>query len=84
VRFGLATEICPAQLLARFHELSSKEISMDRKYIITNALLWATAIIASVVVGAPAVLSGVLLPVLATGSLLALQRKPDNAACAHE
>jgi len=43
---------------------------MDRSNQIANAVLWASAIVASAVVGAPAVLSVVLLPALAAISLL--------------
>lgn len=54
---------------------------MNRRYLITNAFLWAAAIIASAIVGAPAVLSGVLLPVLASCSLLVLWSKPKPSEC---
>ena len=43
---------------------------MSRTRFISNALLWASAIIASAIVGAPVVLSTILLPVLATCALL--------------
>ena len=43
---------------------------MNRKYLIANGILWAAAIIASAIVGAPTVLSVVLLPALAIISLL--------------
>jgi hypothetical protein len=43
---------------------------MNRKYFIANGILWAAAIIASAIVGAPRVLSVVLLPALAIISLL--------------
>lgn len=49
---------------------------MNRKYIIANAGLWAAAIIASAVVGAPTVLSIVLLPALGIVSLLLAWRPP--------
>ncbi len=48
---------------------------MNRKYIIANSVLWAAAIIAAAAVGAPAVLSIVLLPALASVSLLLTQGK---------
>lgn len=51
---------------------------MNRKYLISNAVLWAAAIIASAIVGAPAVLSTILLPSLATCSLLAA--RPTSAS----
>lgn len=44
---------------------------MNRKYILANSILWATAIIASAIVGAPTVLTLILLPALATASWLA-------------
>jgi hypothetical protein len=43
---------------------------MSRTRFISNALLWASAIIASAIVGAPTVLSTILLPALATCALL--------------
>ncbi len=51
--------------------------------LIANAILWAAAIATSAIVGAPAFLSTVLLPLLATISLL-LQRRliGHRAECA--
>jgi hypothetical protein len=43
---------------------------MNRKYFIANAILWAAAIIASAIVGAPSYLSIGILPGLAASSLL--------------
>ena len=43
---------------------------MNRKHLIVNGILWAAAIIASAIVGAPTVLSIVLLPALAIVSLV--------------
>ncbi|MEQ1516898.1 MAG: hypothetical protein ABL931_10465 [Usitatibacteraceae bacterium] len=43
---------------------------MNRKPHIANSLLWAVAIIASALVGAPPLLSLILLPALAAMSLL--------------
>ncbi|MGZ5131292.1 MAG: hypothetical protein ACXWCJ_08660 [Caldimonas sp.] len=43
---------------------------MHRKHLIATAALWAAAIVASAVVGAPDVLSAFLLPVLAVIALL--------------
>jgi hypothetical protein len=43
---------------------------MHRKYVLTNALLWAAAIVGAAVVGAPTFLSLILLPCLGTTSLL--------------
>jgi hypothetical protein len=48
---------------------------MNRKHLIVNAILWAAAILASAIVGAPTVLSVVLLPALAIVSLLATRSK---------
>jgi hypothetical protein len=46
---------------------------MRGKYAnIANAILWAAAIIASALVGAPTVLSAVLLPALAAASFLVI------------
>jgi hypothetical protein len=44
---------------------------MNRKFIIANSILWATAIIAAALLGAPTTLSIILLPSLAGCSLLA-------------
>ncbi len=52
---------------------------MDRKYLIANAVLWAAAIIASAIVGAPTVLSAVVLPVLGIVSVLLAWRKPATS-----
>jgi len=43
---------------------------MNRKHLIINGILWAAAIIASAIVGAPTALSVVLLPALAIVSLV--------------
>ena len=48
---------------------------MNRKHLIVNGILWAAAIIASAIVGAPTVLSAVLLPALAIVSLVVTGRK---------
>ena len=49
---------------------------MSRAYLITNAILWAAAIVASALVGAPTVLSLIVLPSLAIVSLLLAWRTP--------
>lgn len=43
---------------------------MDKTYLLTNALLWAAAIIASTVLGAPTFLTLILLPSLGMISVL--------------
>jgi len=43
---------------------------VNRNHLIANAILWAAAILASALVGAPSVLSVLLLPTLALASLL--------------
>ena len=48
---------------------------MNRKHLIVNGILWAAAIIASAIVGAPTVLSVVLLPALAIVSLVVTASK---------
>ena len=48
---------------------------MNQKFVLTNAMLWAAAIVASAILGAPGVLSWLLLPSLATIALLLL--RPD-------
>jgi hypothetical protein len=52
---------------------------MSRNYFFANAILWAAAIVAAAVVGAPALLSTILLPALAAGSLL-MTRPRSGAA----
>lgn len=54
---------------------------MNRRYLISNAILWAAAIIASAIVGAPVVLSALLLPVLASCALLIAGSKPKSNEC---
>jgi hypothetical protein len=49
---------------------------MSRAYPITNAILWTAAIVASALVGAPTVLSLIVLPSLAIVSLLLAWRTP--------
>ena len=49
------------------------------RFYIANSILWAAAIIASAVVHAPTVLSLILLPVLAAGSLLFMDPKFGQA-----
>jgi hypothetical protein len=43
---------------------------MSRSRCLANAILWAAAILAAAVAGAPAFFTTILLPVLAAGSLL--------------
>ena len=55
---------------------------MSRSYTIANAILWASAIIASAVLGAPSSVSLLLLPALATGSwLLTLRASASDRPC---
>jgi len=49
---------------------------MSRAYLIANALLWAAAIVASARVGAPMVLTLIVLPSLAFVSVLLTWRAP--------
>jgi hypothetical protein len=48
---------------------------MNRTPFISNAVLWAAAILASAIVGAPPVLSAILLPALAACALLLTRPK---------
>jgi hypothetical protein len=64
----------PLKLDVRRHNSQPWEITMGRKYLIANAVLWAAAIIASALVAAPTVLSLVVLPALASISLLLTSR----------
>jgi hypothetical protein len=54
---------------------------MNRKFFISNAILWAAAIIASAIVGAPPVFSAILLPALAACSLLVTRPKSRITEC---
>jgi hypothetical protein len=49
---------------------------LGRGYLIANAVLWAAAIIASAILGAPRLLTFILLPALAAISLLLAGRRP--------
>ena len=53
---------------------------MGHKYVIANAVLWAAAIVAAAIVGAPTVLTLVLLPVLGIVSLLLTSRARGKGA----
>ena len=70
----------PLNANVRHHTSLRKETTLGHKYLIANGILWAAAIIAAVIVGAPTVLSGVLLPVLAAMSLLLAWRMPRVGA----
>jgi hypothetical protein len=48
---------------------------MNRMQIISNAVLWAGAIFASAILGAPPILSAVLLPTLAACALITLAER---------
>jgi hypothetical protein len=52
---------------------------MGRAYLIANVVLWAAAIVASTVVGAPTVLSFIVLPSLAFVSLTLAWRAPAQS-----
>ncbi len=54
---------------------------MNRQPYIANAILWASAIVASAILGAPAALTLVLLPSLATCALLVTRPKAPRAEC---
>ena len=64
------------QLVASRHHLRRK--TMNQKPVLTHAMLWAAAIVASATVGAPGFLSLILLPCLATISLLVIR---NNTRC---
>lgn len=58
---------------------------MHRKHSIINALLWASAILASAILGAPKGLTVVLLPALAYCALMQARpksRSTDGSLCA--
>jgi hypothetical protein len=52
---------------------------MNRKHFIANAIIWACAIIASMVVNAPFVLTVIILPILAVCSLFVSRPRPPRA-----
>lgn len=54
---------------------------MSRKHYIGNAILWAAAIIASALLGAPPVFTTILLPSLATCALLITRPQSRTAPC---
>lgn len=54
---------------------------MLRKHFIPNAILWAAAIVASALVGAPPILSTVLLPSLAFSALIATRPNSRASEC---
>jgi len=74
-----------AQSFSEAVSLISKESELKtyRTFYISNALLWAAAILASAIVGAPLVLSTILLPTLAVTFILFTGpklRQPDREA----
>ena len=56
---------------------------MSEKYVVVNAILWASAIIASAILGAPYFMSVILLPSLATISLLVNRQARHTYRCSH-
>jgi len=52
---------------------------MNRMQLVSQAVLWAAAIFASAILGAPGILSAVLLPTLATCALISLSEQ--NRRC---
>jgi hypothetical protein len=54
---------------------------MNQKHFLSNAILWAAAILASAIAGAPPFFSVVLLPTLATAALLVTRPQARAARC---
>jgi hypothetical protein len=54
---------------------------MNHKTYIANAVCWAAAIIASAIIGAPAVFTVLLLPGLASCALIVTWEKSPAAPC---
>lgn len=54
---------------------------MNQKHFLSNAILWAAAILASAIAGAPPFVSVALLPTLAAAALLATWPKAQVARC---
>jgi hypothetical protein len=55
---------------------------MNRRDVIANSILWAAAIVASAILHAPLFLTLVILPTLATSSLVLARRRPPTIDCA--
>jgi len=54
---------------------------MNRRFVLANAILWATAIVVSALLRAPATLTLIFLPSLATVSLLMTSPRPASPSC---
>ena len=54
---------------------------MSRRYYVSNAILWAAAILTSALVGAPPILTTILLPSLAVSALMVTRPKTAIAEC---
>ena len=54
---------------------------MNQKHYLANAILWASAIVASAILGAPTFLTLGLLPVLAATALATPRPKSGAASC---
>ena len=54
---------------------------MNRKFYLANAILWASAIIASAILEAPSALTLILLPSLATCALVVTRPKARASEC---
>jgi len=54
---------------------------MNRNVILATSLLWATAIVASAIVGAPHTMTFVVLPALASAYLLVATRSSPRPQC---
>ena len=54
---------------------------MHRKLVLANCILWAAAILASAILGAPSTLTLMLLPALAAASWLVSVRQAPAGTC---
>jgi len=54
---------------------------MHKSYLMSNAVLWAAAILASAVIHAPVVLTIIILPTLAFASLVIIRPKSKDSDC---
>ena len=54
---------------------------MNKKHYLANAILWAAAIVAAAILGAPAFLTLGLLPLLAATALVTTRTKSGAASC---
>jgi hypothetical protein len=60
---------------------NKKKHFMNKRYLISNGILWAAAILAAAVIHAPFVLTIIILPTLAFASLVIIRPKSKDSHC---